>query len=120
MSCGICNPKAFRPEGGGRVYGYQTVRADNPNCTGGRSPDLHFLGAEYVLTDWRTGNVADRPGYRLLCNGVVLRKGDRLIIDSLKSLGSRSLWRRRNMERIEALGVDIAVLTPEAKGMRHA
>ena len=120
MTCGICNPKAFRPQKGGRVYGYQTISPDNANCSGGVAPDLHYMGAEYVLTDWRKGNVTDRPSYQVLCNGVDLRKGDRLIVDSLKSFGSRSMWRRQNLARIEAMGVEVTTLTPEGRGMRYA
>lgn len=120
MTCGICNPKAFRPHKGGRVYGYQTISHDNPNCSGGAAPDLHFMGAEYVVTDWRKGKVTGRPGYQVLCNGVILRKGDRLIVDSLKSFGSRSIWRKQNLARIVAMGVEVTTLTPEGRGMRYA
>ncbi|GAB5447164.1 MAG: hypothetical protein Gyms2KO_20370 [Gymnodinialimonas sp.] len=120
MSCGVCNPKAFRTGTGGRVYGYQTINSETAGLCGGAAPDLHFLGAEYVLTDWRRGPVAGRPGYRLLCNGLILRQGDRLIVDSAKSFGGRNVWRKINMERIRAMGVDLNVLTPEGRGMRYA
>ena len=111
MTCGICNPQAFRQKRGMRVFGYAVFKNKGGASRARPIPKLHYMGAETVFTDHAAGHVRNRPGYQLLAK--VLRKGDMLILDSLQSLGSKPGYQERNASRIEALGVQIMVLTQD-------
>ena len=118
MTCGVCDPKAFRPSKGGRFFGYTAFPDQATASRGGTVPDLYFMGAQRVFSDLAQGNVRYREGFRVMCK--VMRKGDRQLIDNPLSLGTKPEYQTRNLARIEAMGVEVLELTPEARRMRHA
>ena len=109
MTCGVCHPQAFRPTKGARVFGYAAFASQRSASTGASVPDLHYMGAETVFTDHAAGHVRSRSGYAMLCK--VLRNKDRLILDREESMGTKPGYRARNIARIEAMGVEVMVLT---------
>lgn len=118
MTCGVCNPKAFRPHTQGRVFGYAAFKTDRIASIGGAIPNLYFMGCEMVLTDKSRGQVATRPGYRLMCK--IIRKGDRLLLASAAAFGIKPELQARHIAKFEAMGVEVMTLTPEAEALRHA
>lgn len=109
MSCGVCNPKAFRPKAGTRVFGYLTATNMTHAATGARP--LYFMGCESVFCDVPVGPVASRTGYKwlLLC----IRPGDRIIVADIKVLGSSHRTQQTRMAEIEANGGNAFVLTDQ-------
>lgn len=118
MTCEVCCPKAFRPSPKSRVFGYVVFRSREIACHLPVVPDLHYMGAETVFTDFASGRVRHRPGFKLLRK--ILRAGDLLLIDRETSLGTKPGYRARNYAELDAMGVELAVLSPSALGMRLA
>lgn len=103
MTCGACHPEAFRPEGGGRVFGYLVGR--DPSDIADAARKLMYLGAEHVYADIPHGNVRYRKGLLRICK--VMRPGDRLILASDKTLGRDNRTSEARKAEIEALGVEV-------------
>jgi hypothetical protein len=118
MSCGVCNPEAFRPPSKGRVFGYATFKTNHSASIGGAIPALYFMGCEMVLTYMAQGHVDSRYGYMMLCK--VLRKGDRLLIADASAFGIKPAGQTRHIAMIEAMGVEVMFLTVQGKEMRQA
>ncbi len=113
MTCGVCNPQVFRHSRGTRVFGYAVFKTKGGASRARPIPNLHYMGAETVFTDHAAGHLRNRPGYQLLAK--VLRKGDMLILDSMRSLGSKPGYQERNAAHIEALDVQVMVLTKDGE-----
>lgn len=118
MTCGVCNPKAFRPRPQGRVFGYAAFKTDRIASIGSAIPTLYFMGCEIVMTDMARGQLATRPGYRLMCK--IIRKGDRLLLAGAATFGIKPELQVRHIAKFEAMGVEVTTLTPEAEAQRNA
>lgn len=105
MSCGVCDPEAFR-ENGNRVFGYVAEPANGPSDMNVRR--VYYLGAELVMTDVQKGRVKDRPGFKVLRK--IMRRGDKLILADEKALGTKSEYVDANLAAIEAQGIDVAIM----------
>ena len=103
MTCGVCNPEAFRTNEGARTLGY--VVSANSGRLAGDTQRVHFFGAELVLADQPKGQLRVRPGYRLLRQ--CLREGDSLVLARLSSLGTKPDRARANLAAIEAEGITV-------------
>lgn len=118
MSCGVCNPKAFRPRTTGRVFGYTTFKTERNASMGGAIPALYFMGCEMVLTDMAQGHVDSRCGCVMLCK--VMRKGDRLLLSHASAFGIKPAGQARHIAKTEAMGVEVMFLTDQGEEMRKA
>lgn len=108
MTCGICEPQLFRPATGGRVFGYAVAHDATSDARA-----LHYQGCEFVFADRPVGKVANRENFKRLRR--CLRKGDRLIVTNLKTLGKHPNSQQRQIEAFEAVGVDVFTLTANGK-----
>lgn len=118
MTCGICAPKAFRPNKAGRTFGYTTFKTERSASVGGAIPALYFMGCEMVLTDMAQGHVDSRCGYMMLCK--VMRKGDRLLLAHSTAFGTKPAGQARHIAKFEAMGVEVMFLTDQGEEMRKA
>lgn len=109
MTCGACDPEAFRKDEQSRIVGYLVVREMHQATALARK--LYFLGAELVLSDPPTGKVRQRKGFVKLTS--VLRKGDKLVLASESDLGTKPQARDTVLSEIAAEGVEIAIMRPE-------
>ena len=103
MTCGVCDPEAFRADENSRTLGY--VVGSNPSKVAGDTRRVHFFGAELVLADQPKGHLRVRPGYQLLKQ--CLRTGDRLVLARLSALGTNPDRARTNLASIEAEGITV-------------
>ncbi len=115
MTCGVCHPKMFR-ENGGRVFGYMT--ADTPSHAVDTAKPLYFMGCEHIFCDLPIGHVRHRPAFKKLHRAV--RHGDRIILPSLKVLGSTPATQQQRMAEFEAKGIGIFVLTDQPNRAGHS
>lgn len=118
MTCGICDPEAFRPIPKAYVIGYVAFEDNRAASIGTAVRNLYFMGCEVVFTDQAKGHVKTRPGYALL--RTCLRKGDRLVLDREQSFGRSRPSREKHMNEIAASGVEIMLLTKNCEALRHA
>jgi DNA invertase Pin-like site-specific DNA recombinase len=100
------------------VFGYAAFKTDRIASIGSAIPALYFMGCEMVMTDMARGQIATRPGYRLMCK--IIRKGDHLLLASAAAFGIKPELQVRHIAKLEAMGVEVMTLTPEAEVLRHA
>jgi len=108
MTCGACHPEAFRPDSGGRVFGYVVAR--DPTAIASATTRLAYLGAQHVFADLPHGNVRYRKGLQRLRK--VMRPKDRLVLYHIDALGQRQNRASAILSEIEADGIETAIIRP--------
>lgn len=109
MTCGVCNPAAFHPAKGKRVWGYAATT--KPGLLARQVAQLYYMGCETVFTDAALGRVLSRPGYQALRSPILARKGDRVVFADPKALGSCRPAQDRRTAELQARGVEVMFLT---------
>lgn len=113
MTCGVCNPEAFRSALGvgenARVFGYTC--SSNPQ---GDIRSLYFNGAGFVMFD-APGRlpITSRPAMRRLTK--VCRPGDMVVLASAFDVGSKRTTQDGAIARLEGLGLQVRILTHEGR-----
>ena len=108
MSGGLCCPQSFESAfDGGVCYGY--VVAATPDQAVQIAGGLYWVGCSYIFADAPTRHAAGRTGWQRLCN--IAREGDRIVVASLKSLGTRKTTQQTKIATLGDKGVGVFVLT---------
>lgn len=109
MTCGICHPEAFGPNQSSRAFGYAVAKDQQEAVDLSRG--LYFMGCSYVFCDVPVGRIGNRAAWKRLCS--LVQRGDRVVLPSFKTLGDRPSRQGPNLDRLEALGVEVFALTPD-------
>ena len=106
MSCGVCEPEAFKD--GGRRFGY--VAGLDPMATVRDAAQIMYYGVsdKRLYADLAIGNVRYRKG--LLRVRKIARPGDAIVIASLAALGVKPERALRVVDEIEETGVRVWVV----------
>ena len=108
MTCGACVPEAFRERKGMRIWGY--ITAPEMHDATMQACKLHFVGAENVVSDRPDIPLVERPGWKILSDPALLRRGDRLILSRQDDLGSDPEQARPHYDALAARGVEVCIL----------
>lgn len=108
MTCGACEPTAFR-QGAEVVYGYLVT--DQMHSATHEARKLYFMGAQHVFSDLPQGKLSNRPGWRLLRK--CLRSGDRLVLASPVALGTKPERANAHMQALEQDGIKTFILNQD-------